>query len=149
MELSKQYHHKKLFNCLLASLKLIRFKMKDANTNIQDHIDVFNDLAVDLVNIGEDLSHERKAFHLLSSLLSFFQSLTRVLIHDDKKAIIYNKVISVLLTNDLQSKLMASFQPNSSSKATIYVTRGRSQDQGTGTGKMIGSKDRSKSRGKS
>ena len=40
--------------------------MKDANTKIQDHIDAFNDLAVDLVNLGEDLSDDQKALHLLS-----------------------------------------------------------------------------------
>jgi hypothetical protein len=65
-ELSKQYHHKKLFNRLLAFLKLMSFKIKDANTKIQDHIDVFNDLAMDLINLGEDLSDEREALHLLS-----------------------------------------------------------------------------------
>jgi hypothetical protein len=71
-ELSKQYHHKKLSNRLLASLKLMSFKMKDANTKIQDYIDVFNDLAIDLINLGEDLSDERKALHLFSLLPSFF-----------------------------------------------------------------------------
>ena len=149
-ELSKQYHHKELSNCLLASFKLMSFKMKDTNTKIQDHIDAFNDLAVDLVNLGEDLSDERKALHLLSSLPSSFQSLTRVLIHGDKKAITYNEVISALLTDDLQSKLMAPSQPSSSSGAALYMNRGRPQHRGDiNIGKKGGSKSRSKSRGKS
>lgn len=149
-ELSKQYHHKELSNRLLASYKLMSFKMKDANTKIQDHIDAFNDLAVDLVNLGEDLSDERKALHLLSSLPPSFQSLTRVLIHGDKKAITYNEVISALLTDDLQSKLMAPSQPSTSSGAALYVTRGRSQHRGeVSVGKKVGFKGRSKSRGKS
>jgi hypothetical protein len=107
MKLSKQYHHKELFNRLLVSLKLMSFKIKDTNTKILDHIDAFNYLVMDLVNLGKNLSDERKALHLLSSLPSSFQSLTMVLILYDKKTITYNNMISALLINDLQSKLMA------------------------------------------
>jgi hypothetical protein len=42
--------------------------MKDSSTKIQDHIDSFNDLAIDLQNLGEDLTNEKKALYLLSSL---------------------------------------------------------------------------------
>jgi hypothetical protein len=126
------------------------FKMKDANTKIQDHIDAFIDLAIDLVDLGKDLSDERKTFHLLSSLPSSFWSFTRMLIHGDKKAITYNEVISLLLTTHLQSKLMAPSQPTSSLGTALYVTRGRSSEQGNkNSGKKGGSKGRSKSKGRS
>jgi hypothetical protein len=47
-----------------------------------------------------------------------------MLIHGDKKAITYNEVISALLSDDLQSQLMAHSQSSILSKATLYVTRG-------------------------
>jgi hypothetical protein len=148
-KLSKQYHYKELSNHLLASLKWMSFKMKDTNTKIQDYIDAFNNLVVNLINLGEDLSDERKALHLLISLSSF-QSLTRVLIHGDKKTITYNQVISALVIDDLQSKLMALSQPTSSSNTTLYVTRGRSLEQGNkNDGKNGGSKGRFKSKSRS
>lgn len=48
---------------------------------IQDHIIGFNDLIVDLENLGEDLSYEQKAIQLLSSLRTSYQSLSQVLLH--------------------------------------------------------------------
>ena len=70
--LEKKYHQKELSNRLYTSLKLMSFKMKDGGTKIQDHIDAFNDLVVDLQNLGKDLSDERHALHLLSSLPSSY-----------------------------------------------------------------------------
>src|SRR5450759_3087569 len=102
------------------------FKMKDGSTKIQDHIDAFNDLVVDLMNLGEELSDERKALHLLSSLPSSYQSLSRVLLHRDRKTITYNEVVSALLTDDLQQKLVMSSQRTTSSGAALNVNRGRS-----------------------
>ncbi len=78
------------------------FKMKDGGTKIQDHIDAFNDLVIDLQNLGEELSNERQALHLLSSLPASYESLSRVLLHSDKKTITLNEVVSALLTDDLQ-----------------------------------------------
>jgi hypothetical protein len=77
------------------------FKIKDSSTKIQDHIDSFNDLAIDLQNLGEDLTDERRAFYLLSSLPVSYQLLSRVLLHSDRKIITYNKIVSALLTDDL------------------------------------------------
>ena len=74
--LQSKYHHNELTNRLVTSSKLFAFKMKDGTTKIQDHLDAFNDLVVDLENLGEDLSDERKALHLLNSLPSSYQSLS-------------------------------------------------------------------------
>ena len=71
-----KYHWNELSNFLYTSLKLMSFKMKDAGGKIQDHVDSFNDLVIDLQNLGEDLSDERKALHLLSSLPTSYQSLS-------------------------------------------------------------------------
>src|SRR5450759_1699105 len=117
--------------------------MKDDGTKMKDHIDAFNDLVINLQNLGEDLSDERKALHMLSSLPTSYQSLSRMLLHRDKKTITYNEVVSALLTDDLQQKLVMSYQPTTSSGATLNVNRGRSQ-----TRTKEGDK-RSKSKGKS
>ena len=51
--LSAQFHRKELFYRLYTTLKLMSFKMKDSSTKIQDHIDSFNDLAIDFQNLGK------------------------------------------------------------------------------------------------
>ena len=146
--LQQKYHQKELSNRLYTSLKLMSFKMKEGTAKIQDHIDGFNDLVVDLQNLGEDLSDERQALHLLSSLPSSYQSLSRVLLHRDRKTITYNEVVSALLTDDLQQKLTMTSQPSSSSGAALNVNRGRSQQRTNGRGRSK-SRTRFASRGKS
>lgn len=146
--LQQKYHHKELSNRLYTSLKLMSFKMKEGDTKLQDHIDAFNDLVVDLENLGEDLSDERKALHLLSSLPTSYQSLSRVLLHRDKKTITYHEVVSALQTDDLQQKLVSSSQSSSSHPSALNVERGRSKKRSDDKGKPR-NKSRSKSRGKS
>ena len=143
-----KYHRKELTNRLYTSLKLMSFKMKDASGKIKDHIDSFNNLVVDLQNLGEDLSDERKALHLLSSLPASYQSLSRVLLHRDRDTITYDKVVSALLTDNLQTKLVLSSTPASNSSGTaLNVNRGRTPWRGGGGGDRR-SKGRSKSRGR-
>ena len=121
--------------------------MKDAGGKIEDHIDSFNNLVVDLQNLGEELSDERKALHLLSSLPASYQSLSRVLLHRDCMTITYDKVVSALLIDDLQQKLVMSSAPASTSSGTaLNVERGRNPQQAGNGNKQ--SKSRSKSRGK-
>ena len=117
-------------------------ELQDACRKIQDHLQAFNDLQ----NLGENLSDERKALHLLSSLLASYQSLSRVLLHCDCETISYNEVVSSLLTDDLQSKLVLSSTPASSSGTALYVNRGRTPWRANGGDKR--SKSRSKSRGR-
>ena len=130
--LQQKYHHMELSNRLYTSLKLMSFKMKDNSTKIQDHIDAFNDLVVTLSNLGEELSDERKALHLLSSLTTSYQSLSRVLLHRDKSTITYNEVVSALLTDDIQQKMVSSSTPSSSSGNALTVNRGRTWNRNRG-----------------
>jgi hypothetical protein len=147
--LNAQFHRKELSNRLYTTLKLMSFEMKDSSTKIQDHTDSFNDLTIDLKNLEEDLTYERKTVHLLSSLPVSYQSLSRVLLHSDRNTITYNEVISALLIDDLQTKIMAPTQPSNAFGTTLNVTCGRSQQRMQGNdGKGSGSKERSKSRGK-
>lgn len=124
-QLQRRYNKKALSNRLYTSLKLMSFKMLDG-TKIQDHIEAFNDLAVDLVNMGETLTDERKALHLLSSLPASYQSLTRVLLFRNPDTISYNEVVNSLLSDDIQQKLTQSTQPQTSSFRALSVIRGRS-----------------------
>lgn len=68
--LQTKYHMKELSNRLFTLLTLMSFKMIEV-TKIQQHIDAFNDLLVDLLNVDEYLSDEKKviaAFDLLAGL---------------------------------------------------------------------------------
>lgn len=112
--LQTKYHMKELSNRLFTLLKLMSFKMVEV-TKIQDHIDVFNDLLIDLFNLGEDLSDEKKTWQLLSSLSASCHTLSRVLLHREKESITYNEVVTTLLTDDIQQKLVST--PSSSSIA--------------------------------
>lgn len=146
--LQSKYHLKELSNRLHLSLRLMSLKMKDGDTKLQDHLDAFNDLVVDLENLGEELSDERKALQLLSSLPTSYKSLSRVLLHRDKKSITYDEVVNALKTDDLQEKLVLSSQPSTSNATALNVNRGRSKVRWEG-GDRYRSKSRSKSRGKS
>ena len=112
-------------------------------------LETFNDLVVDLENLGEDLSDERKALHLLNSLPSSYQSLSRVLLYRDKKTITVDEVISALLTNDFQQKMSVATPASSSSGSALNVSRGRSMQRSGDRKVQFRSKSRSKSRGKS
>ena len=133
--IQQKYHQKELSNRLYTSLKLMSFKMKDGNTKVQDYIDAFNDLVVDLQNLGEELSDERKALHLLSSLPPSYKNLSQVLLHRDRKTITYNEVVSALKTDELQQKMMQQSLSSTSSGVALNVNRGRSQKRMTGEDK--------------
>jgi hypothetical protein len=148
--LKAKYHQEELSNRLYASLKLQLFKMKDGDS-IDDHIDKFNDMVVDLENLGEDMGEERKAINLLGSLPLSYLSLSRVILHRDRKHITYNEVVSALKSDALQQQLFAASTPSTSNAAALNVSsrgessRGRPQKRET----RSRSKSRSKSPGKS
>ena len=149
--LRSKYYQDDMTNRLYMILMLGTFKW-DGSGKIQDHIEAFNDMVVDLENLGEILEEERKAITLLGSLPQSYWSLSRTLLHRDKKTITYNEVISALKTDEMQQKLTSS-GASTSNAAALNVNnggggggnRGRSQTRDT---KSRG-KSRSKSRGKS
>ncbi|OAE18143.1 hypothetical protein AXG93_406s1100 [Marchantia polymorpha subsp. ruderalis] len=112
---------------------LMIFKMVEG-TKIKDHIDAFNDLLVDLLNLGEDLSDEKKSLQLLSSLPASYHTLSRLLLHRDKESITYNEVVTALLTDNIQQMLVSSSTPSSYSTA-LYVTCGRLEKRSTSVNK--------------
>lgn len=97
--------------------------MKDGNTKVQDHIDAFKNLVVDLQNLGEELSDERKAFSLLSSLPPSYKNLSEVLLHQDRNTITYNEVVSTLKTDELQQKMMQQSLSSTLSRVVLNIIR--------------------------
>ncbi|OAE32229.1 hypothetical protein AXG93_4525s1100 [Marchantia polymorpha subsp. ruderalis] len=71
--LQAKYHMKELSNRLFTSLKLMSFKIMEG-TKIQDHIDAFNDLLVDLLNLGNrglsSISRLPSVFFLIINVMS-------------------------------------------------------------------------------
>ncbi|OAE22275.1 hypothetical protein AXG93_3491s1160 [Marchantia polymorpha subsp. ruderalis] len=126
----------------MQEMALMSFKMKYGITKVQDHIDVFNDLVLELQSLDEELSDERKTLHLLSSLPLSYKKLSQVLLHQDIRTITYNEVVSVLKTDELQQKMMQQFLSSTSSGVALNVNRGRSQKRTTDGNKQ---KFRSKS----
>ena len=135
--LAEQFHRNDLSNRLYTSWKLMNFRMKDIGVKIMDHINAFNAIVVDLKNLGEFLSDEQKALHLLGSLSASYRSLSRTLLHRDKKTITYDEVVRALLVEELQQKLAVSCVPFSSSVDTTLVStvlpmnQGRSRERTT------------------
>lgn len=116
-DLELQFHLNELNNKFYVFLKLISFKMKDFGAKIQDHIDAFSDLE----NLGEEISDEQKAHHVLSLLHAFHQSLSQVLLHCDRQTITYNEVVNALLTENVYQKMMILSTPFSFFNTTLNV----------------------------
>lgn len=59
-------------------------------TKIQNHIDAFNDLLLDLLKLDEYLSDEKNALQLLSCLLASYHTLSCVLLYQTNTALTTN-----------------------------------------------------------
>lgn len=95
-------------------------------TRIQDHIHAYGNLLVDLRSMGEELTDTKKAMHLLHSLPSTYQTLSKILLHRQNSAVTYNKVVSALLTDAVEQELLSPSVPPLFGTSLI-MTRGQSQ----------------------
>lgn len=68
----QRFYRKILSNMMYASLKLMIFKMKYSSTKIKDHFYAFDDLVIDVHNLGDEIFYERNKIHLLSSLATSY-----------------------------------------------------------------------------
>lgn len=89
---------------------------------------------VDLLNLCENLSIEKNTLQLLSSLPFSNHTLSCMLLHCDKESITYNEVMTALLTDDIQQKLVSS-STHSFSSTALYVTRERLEKESTSLSK--------------
>lgn len=82
-------------------MKLLNFKMR-SRIRIHDHIHTYGDLLVDIKNMGNELPNMEKTMHFLQSLTPSYLTLSKILFHCDNKTISYNKIVSILLTNEMK-----------------------------------------------
>ena len=71
--------------------------------SLSSHIDKFNKLIVDLLNLDETFIYERKAMLLIGSLLDELNHLCITLIHGKNK-LSFEEVCSMLLNYEIRKK---------------------------------------------
>lgn len=81
---------------------------------------------VDLQSMKEELFDIKKAMHLLHSLPTSYQTLSKILLHRDNNAVTYNEVVSALLVDEVEQEMLSFSRPFPSSTA-LTVIRGQSQ----------------------
>ena len=71
--------------------------------SINDHVNSFNKILLDLLNLYEKFEHEDKALLLLNSLLDEYDHLTTTLLHG-KDSITFNVICSALYNSETRKK---------------------------------------------
>ncbi|KAJ8630395.1 hypothetical protein MRB53_023718 [Persea americana] len=104
-----------------------------------EHLDDFNKIIANLMNIDVKIDNEDRALLLLNSLPNSYDHFTHTLING-KTEVKYDVVSAALMNNEYRKKDKQVYRDSSSDALTV---RGRSYDR------TSGSKSRSKSRGKS
>ena len=79
-KLEDKYMTKSIENRLYLKRKLFRFQYKEG-TSMLDHLNVFNKLIADLLNLDEEIKDEDKALVLLNSLPNSYKYLATTLIY--------------------------------------------------------------------
>ena len=92
--------------------------------SISSHINEFNKLIVDLLNLDETFKDEHKAMALISSLPDEFDHLCISLIHGKEK-LFFEEVCTALLNYEIRKKDKREHQDESVQALTM---RGRSQN---------------------
>ena len=97
-KLESTYLSKSLTNRLCLKMDLYTLRM-DEGRNIYDHINNFNQLVCQLLNLGEKIEEEEQSLLLLASLPKSFKPLVQTLLVG-KNTLQLNDVIMVLKEND-------------------------------------------------
>lgn len=71
--------------------------------------------------MGEELSNIKKAMHLLYSLPPFYQTLSKILLHRDNKAVTYNEVVIAFLMDEMKKEMLSFSRPLTSSTALTLI----------------------------
>lgn len=96
-KLEDKYMTKSIENRLYLKKRLYRFQYKEGSKMIQ-HIDAFNKLIADLLNLDEEIEEEDKALILLNSLPDSYDHLATTLIHG-KDTIKFDDVSNALMNH--------------------------------------------------
>ena len=84
-------------NKLMLKKQLYSLRMQEGE-DVVGHIQQFDRMSIDLLNIGVDLEEEDKSLLLLCSLQRIFDPLVTTLLYD-KETLVYEKIVSMLRSN--------------------------------------------------
>ncbi|KAJ9558432.1 hypothetical protein OSB04_013046 [Centaurea solstitialis] len=118
-KLEDKYMTKSAENRLYKKKRLFYFKYKEG-TKMIAHLDAFNQLVADLLNLDEEIKDEDKALILLNSLPDSYAHLTTTLLHG-KVTIGFEEVSNALMNYEIRH---ADKQMNASTSDALVV-RGR------------------------
>nr|GEY91013.1 retrovirus-related Pol polyprotein from transposon TNT 1-94 [Tanacetum cinerariifolium] len=130
---------KSLANTLRLKDRLYTFRMKPG-TSVQDHLDKFNTILIDLDNLDVDIDDEDKVILLVISLLASYKHFKEIMLYGNRETLSFDDVKSALLS---KQKYDDDVEPESGEG---LVVRGRSSDRCESSNKN--EKHRSQSRGK-
>ncbi|KAM7466611.1 hypothetical protein LguiB_014173 [Lonicera macranthoides] len=119
--LEEKYMTKSIENRLYLKKKLFRFEYA-RGTSMSEHVDEFNKMISDLLNLNEDMKDEDKAILLLNSLPESYDHLSTTLLYG-KDSVKYEDVSSALLGNEQRQREKCS------TSSDALVTRGRTDDR--------------------
>ena len=122
--LENKYMKKSNENRLYLLKRLYRLQLK-SGMNISDHIDEFNRLLADLLNLDETFKDEQKAMLLIGSLPDELDHLCITLIHGKEK-LSFEEVCATLLNYEIRKK---DQKENRDESTEALVVRGRSQSR--------------------
>ena len=122
-KLEDKYMTKSIENRLHLKKQLYLFQYKEG-TRMISHLDAFNKLIADLLNLDEDVKDEDKALILLNSLPDSYDHLATTLIYG-KDTIIFEEVSNALMNHEVRYKDKKA--QNTTSDA--LVVRGRSSEK--------------------
>lgn len=137
-KLEDKYMTKSIENRLHLKKKLYRFQFK--GTKMIQHLDAFNKLIADLLNLDEEIKDEDKALLLLNSLPDAYDHLATTLLYG-KDTIKFDEVSNALMNYEVRHK---DKYDSTSSTLEALVVRGRSLER-----KRFGGRKKSGSRGTS
>ena len=102
--------------------KLYRFTYTHG-MSMNDHVNLFNKILAELLNLDERFEDEDKALLLLNSLLDEYDHFTTTLLHR-KNNITFDAVCSALYNSDIRKKDMKDYRDT---VAEALIARGHSQ----------------------
>lgn len=118
-KLEDKYMTKSVKNRLHLKRRLYYFKYKEG-TKMINHLDAFNKLVADLLNLDKDIKDEDKALILLNSLPDSYDHLVTTLFHG-KETIKFEEVSNSLMNHEIRH----ADKQNNASTSDALVVRGR------------------------
>ncbi|GJW65930.1 retrovirus-related pol polyprotein from transposon TNT 1-94 [Tanacetum coccineum] len=97
LKLESLYMTKSLANKLRLKDRLYTFRMKPG-TSVQDHLDEFNTILIDLENLDVDIDDEDKAVLLVISFPTSYKHIKEIMLYGNRETLSFDDVKSALLS---------------------------------------------------